>query len=206
METPKEIRCVSYVSFQPIFYLIYVLYIHIYIYIIIYMFLLWGSSTIIFRFQVCRILRDSEDQLRELKEHAVVLASARGDLSIMGLLLKLAMRRDMREMYGWRKQQKNMEMLFWVQGVWDGVKLGENLMCGRVVTFLCWRWLAGRNLICVWRWMGHPTIISYNFIYVRYPWSSSQASSCQYLEDEGMLNIQFHPNDFASQWARCHFC
>ena len=75
-------------------------YIYIYIYFYIHIrFCCGGSSTIIFRFQV--ILRDSEDQLRELKEHAVVLASARGDLSIMGLLLKLGFDETRcREMYG----------------------------------------------------------------------------------------------------------
>lgn len=196
-----EIRCVSYVSFQPIFYMIYVLYIHIYIYVSIvgefnhhlqvpglpYPAGFWGSTT-------------------RAERACSGLGQCQGWFVHHGTLIEACHETRYAEMYGWRKQQKNMEMLFWVQGVWDGVKLGENLMCGRVVTFLCWRWLAGRNLICVWRWMGHPTIISYNFIYVRYPWSSSQASSCQYLEDEGMLNIQFHPNDFASQWARCHFC
>ena len=122
-----------------IFY-IYNIYIYIY-----YVFLLCGSKII--SFPGSRILPHpgSEDQLRELKEHAVVLASARGDLSIMGLLLKLGWNLYKGEIQVKKTIEKTWRW-FGVQGVgggtvyehvcfWDGVKLGGNLKCGRVEIF-----------------------------------------------------------------------
>ena len=98
--------------------MIYVLYIYIYIYICIHIsFYCRGvqPASSGSRFAV----RDSEDQLRELKEHAVVLASARGDLSIMGLLLKLAMRRDVRRCTGEENNRKTWRCCFGCKE-WEG--------------------------------------------------------------------------------------
>lgn len=92
---------------------------YIYIFIYTYVSVVGGVQPASSGSMFAGILRDSEDQLRELKEHAVVLASARGDLSIMGLLLKLAMRRDMRRCTGEENNRKTWRCCFGCNE-WEG--------------------------------------------------------------------------------------